>query len=236
MDGGVPMKRRALIQKLETSEATLARLRGKRARLDAEIARLEECREADVLGFVVDTAKRLNVGQLPVASILRALDELARSASGDRPVLNARGTSANASDGSDRGLIEVFVRLTRNTSETNREALESAGLHWNGRSAGWTGRVAPETLERLRGIFKERVQVGADAGRSAAVSRGEANGSPVDTEAKGASLAVPEEPVEAETIVPAAEPEDVSAAALLPTPFRLPLRPNLLSSLTKAER
>jgi hypothetical protein len=147
-------------------------------------ARLEERREADVLEFVLDTAKRLNIAQLPVASILAALEDLAQSACEDRPVANPGGTSANTSDDPRPGLVEAFVRLTRNRSAANREALESAGLRWNGRSAGWSGRVTPEALERLRGIFRDRVEGPADSGTSAACSQGEANGPPVAVEAE----------------------------------------------------
>ena len=136
------MKRRTRIMKeLETSEVVLARLREERALLDAKIAQLEERRQADVLQLIVDSATRFNLAQLPAASIVAGLELLAQSACVDRPVLDPGGTDANSSDDPQEELVPVIVRLTRNTSAVNRVMLENAGVRWNGRAAGWSGRV-----------------------------------------------------------------------------------------------
>src|SRR5690242_16108455 len=136
------MKRRSrIIKELETSEVVLARLREERALLDARIAQLEERRQADVLQLIMDTATRFNLAQLPAASIVAGLELLAQSARVDRPVLDPGPADANRSNDPREALLPVIVRLTRNTSAANRVALETAGLRWNGRSGGWSGRV-----------------------------------------------------------------------------------------------
>jgi hypothetical protein len=216
------MKRRTRIKELETSEAALARLRAERTRLDAEIVRLEERREADVLKFVVDTAKRLNIAQLPAASILAALEQLAQRACEDRPVPDPSAISASTSDDPRQGLV-VFVRLTRNTSAANREMLAREGLHWNGRSAGWSGRVTPGALDRLRDAFDDRVEGPADTENSAPL-QGEANAPPVEVAADPSPVVLAEEPGQTETAAPTAQLNAPAATRLPTSPFRLPPR------------
>jgi hypothetical protein len=70
--------------------------------------------------------------------------------------------NATLAEGAD---IEVFVKIGRNASSSNRQALETAGLHWHGRQAGWVGVVTAAQLAELRRTFGGRVeepeQVGA---------------------------------------------------------------------------
>lgn len=238
------MKRRPrIIRELETSEAVLARLRADRVRLDREIAAMEERREADIQQFVMDATKRLKLAQLPAASILAALEQLAQRGNEDRLVCEPGGTSHDTSDDPRQELAEVFVRLTRNASAANREVLVREGLHWNGRSAGWSGRVTPEALQRLRDAFPDRV-VGPDLESSAA--QPEDNAGPA-VEAEGPPISSPDAPpanleveaiapaedravaetVAVETAVPPTQPAFSAATRLLASPYRssLPRRP-----------
>ncbi|MBR0784804.1 hypothetical protein [Bradyrhizobium iriomotense] len=194
------MKRRTRIMKeLETSEVVLARLREERALLDAKIAQLEERRQADVLQLIVDTATRFNLAQLPAASIVAGLELLAQSACVDRPVLDPGGTDADSSDDPQEELVPVIVRLTRNTSAVNREMLENAGVRWNGRARGWTGRVTPDALRHLNEIFPGRVE--GPARKSSAAQQDDKAGPAL--EAEGSPITSPDPPlanVEAEAV------------------------------------
>ncbi|HEV2159325.1 hypothetical protein [Bradyrhizobium sp.] len=197
------MKRRTRIMKeLETSEVVLARLREERALLDARIAQLEERRQADVLQLIVDTATRFNLAQLPAASIVAGLELLAQSACVDRPVLDPGGTDANSSDDPQEELVPVIVRLTRNTSAVNRVMLENAGVRWNGRAAGWSGRVTPDALRHLREIFPGRVK-GPDLGRSDGHPEDEAGPTAEADRRPATSPDVQPAIMEADTIAPA---------------------------------
>ncbi|SFJ29113.1 hypothetical protein [Bradyrhizobium sp. cf659] len=239
------MRRRNPIKKLEASELVLARMREDRARLDAEIASLEQRHEADVQQFVIEAVKRLNLTQVPAASLLAGLEQLAQGAGVDRPVFDPGGVSADAGPSNDprQELVEVFVRLSRNASAANRDILTREGCHWNGRSAGWSGRVTAEALQRLRAAFPGRVE-GPDGESSA--TRPEGNAGP-EVEADAPPLASPEVPpanmeaaavapaedrvapqtMNMETEVPPAQPAVSAATRLVASPYRstLPRRP-----------
>lgn len=234
------MKRRTPIKELEMSEAALARLRDERTRLDAEIAKLELRREADALQLVMATMKRLNLAQLPAASILAALEQLAQSANVDRPV-DPGGTIVNSDDPRE-DLVPVIVRLTRNTSVANLDTLARERLCWNGRAGGWSGRVTFAALERLRDVFPGRIETPSNAKSSAAVSKDEANGPAVEAEAtpiasfdaplvnveaEASAVAPAEEPDDAEAAVPPTQPAVPAATRLMTSPFRVlpPRRP-----------
>ncbi|MBB4425412.1 hypothetical protein GGD66_003969 [Bradyrhizobium sp. CIR48] len=232
------MNRRNHIKALEASEATLARLIADRARIDLQIAAIQQRREADVLQFVLDTAKRLNLTQLPATSLLKALEEVAQSARMDRPVFDPGGTGADASDDPHRELTAVFVRLTRNASLENREILGRHGLRWNGRAAGWSGRVTADALRHLREIFPGRVE-GPDLERSDAhpedeagptveADRPPATSPDVQPAIMEAGIIEPAEdrPVDTkvvETGGPAMQPVVPAVTRLPASPYRLPL-------------
>jgi len=219
------MKRRTRIMKeLETSEVVLARLREERALLDAKIAQLEERRQADVLQLIVDTATRVNLAQLPAASIVAGLELLAQSACVDRPVLDPGGTDANSSDDPQEELVPVIVRLTRNTSAVNRVMLENAGVRWNGRAAGWSGRVTPDALRHLREIFPGRVK-GPDLGRSDGHPEDEAGPTAEADRRPATSPDVQPAIMEADTIAPAEDrPVDVETGGRPCSQLSPPLR------------
>jgi hypothetical protein len=149
------MKRpRTRIKELEETQAALARLRRQRTEIGAEILRLEAAQEAQVVQAVIDQVKTLGIARLPIGDILAHLANLGEN------FQQAPQTSetADASVEADEANIEAFVRLSRNASSANRHALERAGLHWNGRAAGWTGHVTAAGLERLRSVFGKRVE------------------------------------------------------------------------------
>ncbi len=50
------------------------------------------------------------------------------------------------------------MKVSRNVSVSNREVLESAGLHWHGRDGGWIGSVTHTQLADLRRVFGKRVE------------------------------------------------------------------------------
>lgn len=155
----------------------------------------------------------------------------------DRPVIDPDGTGGNTSDDPRQELAAVFVRLTRNASADNREILAREGLRWNGRSAGWSGRVTPEALQRLRDAFPGRVEGPSDAESSAAHAQDKAG---LEAEAEAPPVASPDAPLvnlepAASPFAPAKEPDDAEAAVpptqpavptatrLLTSPFRAPL-------------
>lgn len=236
------MKRRNPVKTLEASELVLARMREQRARLEAEIASLEQRHEADVEQFVMDAVKRLNLTQVPAAALLAGLEQLARV---DRPAFDPGAVSADAdtSGGPRQELVEVFVRLSRNASAVNREILAREGLHWNGRSGVWSGRMTPEALQRLRDAFPGRV-VGPELESSADQPEDKA-GSAVEADAPPTTSDVPPASVETEadvraedhataqtaaeeTAIASAQPAVSVATRLLRSPYRsqLPRRPS----------
>lgn len=149
------MKRpRTRIKELEETQAALARLRRQRTGIGAEILRLEAAQEAQVVQVVIDQVKTLGIARLPIGDIVAYLAKLGEN------FQQAPQTSetADASVEADETNIEAFVRLSRNASSANRRALERAGLHWNGRAAGWTGHVTAAALEQLRSVFGKRVE------------------------------------------------------------------------------
>lgn len=198
------MKRRNPVKVLEASELVLARLRADRTRLDAEIASLEERHEADVQQFVLEAVKRLNLTQVPAASLLAGLEQLAQGARVDRPMFEPGNTSANAgtSDAPRQDLAAAFVRLTRNTSADNREILAREGMRWNGRSAGWSGRVSREALQRLRDAFPGRVE-GPEPECSDAAPNEEAGPGILTERPPITSPDAPQANVEADAVAPA---------------------------------
>ena len=103
---------------------------------------------------MIDQVKTLGIARLPIGDILAHLANLGEN------FQQAPQTSetADASLEADEAKLEAFVRLSRNASSANRSALERAGLHWNGRAAGWTGHVTAAGLERLRSVFGKRVE------------------------------------------------------------------------------
>jgi hypothetical protein len=240
------MKRRPrIIKELETSEVALERLLADRARIDAQIAALRQRREADVLQLVLETTKRLNLAQLPAASILAGLEQLVQGARVDRLVFDPAGNSADADTSNDprQELVDAFVRLTRNTSGSNREILAREGVRWNGRSGGWSGRITLDALQRLRDVFPGRVDGPSCTESSAALSQDEADGSAVEAavppiesldaplvnmEDEASRVAPPEELDEAEVAVPAKQPAVPAATRLMTSPFRVlpPRRPS----------
>src|SRR6202035_986213 len=110
--------------------------------------------EAQVVQAVIDQVKTLGIARLPIGDILAHLANLGEN------FQQAPQTSetADASLEADEAKLEAFVRLSRNASSANRSALGRAGLHWNGRAAGWTGHVTAAGLERLRSVFGKRVE------------------------------------------------------------------------------
>ncbi|UWU77887.1 hypothetical protein N2603_05315 [Bradyrhizobium huanghuaihaiense] len=107
----------------------------------------------------------------------------------------------------------------------NREILACEGLHWNGRSAGWCGRVIPDAVQRLRDVFPDRVEAPSDTKSSAVLAEDEANGPAIEVGVEAPRIAPPDVPPVnmAGAVVPTTQPA-VSAAKRLPTsPSRAPL-------------
>ncbi|AMA56888.1 hypothetical protein [Bradyrhizobium sp. CCGE-LA001] len=238
------MMRRNPVKTLEASELVLARMREQRARLEAEIASLEQRHEADVQQFVMNAVKRLNLTQVPAATLLAGLEQLARA---DRPAFDRGAVSADADSSSDprQELVEVFVRLSRNASAVNRQILAREGLHWNGRAAGWNGRVTREALQRLREAFPGRVispelDSSADHKEDEAAPAVEADAPPITSPDVPPASVEPEavalsedhasaQTVAEETAIASAQPAVSAATRLLTSPYRpqLPRRPSV---------
>jgi hypothetical protein len=152
------MKRpRTLVREIESNQTRIAELREDHARIGREIAHLVAANNAKVLQIVGAEVERLNLSQLPIHNLLSSLSMLGKGLVVD-PGLPTSSPKTDAN-------IQAFVKLSRNASASNRRLLESAGLHWHGRDAGWTGNVTPAALADLRLAFGERVEKPArDAG------------------------------------------------------------------------
>jgi hypothetical protein len=92
---------------------------------------------------------RLDLSRVPIQDLLSSLSRLGDCVAVDDVIPTLPETETS---------IQVFVKFSRNASASNRQMLESAGLHWHGRDGGWIGYVTPAQLERLRRAFGERVQ------------------------------------------------------------------------------
>jgi hypothetical protein len=194
-------------RELEVTDANLARLREKSARLIAEIAALEETREVQALEML----KEAGVARLPLA-VLEKLAAEAREA-GER-----QASVSCADDAGER--VETFVRLTANASMANRKALREAGLCWNGKAGGWTGRVTGAALAGLSERFGDRVGAPVPSHSGAAP----AGAGPAPSTAVEAMEAPPVVAAEPSPVAgPQAPGEGNSSPAWVP-PSRLPLR------------
>src|ERR1700736_3293896 len=140
------------IKEVELTQARLSRLRQQRAEIDIEIALLEAEQEANVVDVVTDTIKRLDIAHFPITEILARLAEMSQN------LQHTVAPTSKSSNTASPGRVAAFVKLTRNASVANRAVLETAGLHWNGRARGWSGRVTTQSLEHLRSVFGERVE------------------------------------------------------------------------------
>lgn len=103
------------MKELQNTQAALARLRGQRAEIDAEISRLEAAQEAQVTQATIEKVKALGIAHLPIAQILADLDKIGESMpqvsptpKDDDPECDEQANSA------------TFVRLSRNGSPARR--------------------------------------------------------------------------------------------------------------------
>jgi len=143
------MKRRTtLVREITENQTRISELRADQARIGKEIEQLILANKAAVMALVGDAVGRLDFGQVAIDDLLSSISTLTES------IANRSG-SAPPSDGA--GTL-AFVRLSRNASTSNRQALKAAGLRWNGRNAGWTGYVSRAQLAELRRVFGKRVE------------------------------------------------------------------------------
>jgi hypothetical protein len=191
-----------LVREIEHAQAKIAVLREEHARTGQELSYWVGMHKNKVMELVGATVERVDLSQVPIHNLLSSLSRLGEDAY-DR----SNATLAEEAD------IEVFVKIGRNASSSNRQALEMAGLHWHGRQAGWVGVVSTAQLVELRRTFGGRVekpeQVGAE--EDAGVRQEDApDAVAVDVEA----IAVPpEEQGQVDTAV--SEEQSVSTATRL---------------------
>jgi hypothetical protein len=157
------MKRRlgSLVRDIEQNQARIAALRNDQARIDAEIKTLTVANKAAVMTLVGNAVERLDFSSVAVDDLLSLITKMAETV-GDRNASVAPGT------------IQAVVRLSRNASVSNREALDAAGLRWNGRRERWIGLVSVAQLTELRQVFGKRVEKPGEG------EEGQDPGSPVD--------------------------------------------------------
>jgi hypothetical protein len=146
------LKREATkLKELESSRVLIEQLRVKRAELDSQIRSLEEEHEAAFMVGMTELTKRLGIAKLPYAKVVAALQGLALQ-TGPMDVPDKHD------DVVVEGMVDIFVRLSANTSAAKRRALGAAGLRWNGRVGRWTGKVSASKVESLRAMFGDRVE------------------------------------------------------------------------------
>jgi hypothetical protein len=203
------MKRRTtLVREITETQARISELRRHQARICEEIEELTSANKANVMALVGDAVGRADFGQVAIDDLLSSISALAES------VANRSGSTA-PSDGAET--FQAFVRLSRNASTSNCAALKAAGLHWHGRSAGWTGCVSRAQLAELRRVFGKRVEkpedvdVGEDVGSSLEGAQGAVS---ADVEA----IAVPVEAEQGQTNV-AAPPASAATMTMMRSPF-----------------
>lgn len=171
------MKRRlgSLVRDIEQNQARIVALRNDQARIDEEINTLMMANKANVMTLVGNAVERLDFGSVAVDDLLSLIAKMAKTV-GD--------CSASVTPPLTPGTIQVFVRLSRNASASNRKALDAAGLRWNGRSGGWTGPVSAVQLAALREVFGKRVEKPEEG------EAGQDLGSPINGAQGGASADV----------------------------------------------
>jgi hypothetical protein len=156
MEADRMIKTTKLIREIEHAQAKIAALREEYARTGQELSYWVGMHKSKVVELVGATVERLDLSHVPIQNLLSSLTQL-----GDDAVRN--GANATLAEEAD---IEVFVKIGRNASSSNRRALETAGLHWHGRQAGWLGVVTTAQLAELRRTFGGRLekpeQVGAE--------------------------------------------------------------------------
>jgi hypothetical protein len=206
------MKRpRTLVHEIELNQTRIAVLREDHARIGQEISHLVAANKAKVVELVEAEVERLDLSQLPIHNLLTSLSKLGEAVGVDR-VLPASFLEAEPS-------IQAFVKLSRNASASNRQVLESAGLHWHGRDGGWAGNVTPAQLAHLRRAFGERVEkpeCGAGGDPVMPLER-----VPGAVSADVAAIAAPAE--QADTAV--REGQSIATATALRSSFGFPRRP-----------
>ena len=145
-----------IIREIEQAQAKIAVLREEHARTSQELSYWVGTHKNKVMELVGATVERLDLSHVPIHNLLSSLTRLGEDAVHD-------GTDATLMEEAD---TDVFVKIGRNASSSNRRALEMARLHWHGRQAGWVGVVTAAQLAELRRTFGGRVekpeQVGAE--------------------------------------------------------------------------
>src|ERR1700688_1442255 len=157
---GANMKRTKTVAKLEAEGAKLARLGRKVAVLEKQIAQSRVAYNAGVERVILDLAREAGITQLPIGDIVEGLTRLGKrvdrqTSQGQVAMPMAEAAPSSASEG--RSVVEIFVKMSGNASEQNRQKLLASGLHWNGKAGGWAGEGDEATLERLRIDFPGRV-------------------------------------------------------------------------------
>lgn len=210
------MKRpRTLVREIELNQTRIAELREDHARIGREISQLVAASKAKVAELVGAEVERLNLSQLPIHYLLSSLAKLGEGGAGADHALT------NPLPQAEPG-IQAFVKFSRNCSVANRHTLESAGLHWNGRDAGWTGNVTPAQLASLREVFEGRVETSErEAGEDPAMPPANAPGA-VSADIETIVTAVEEERTQVDAVT---EEQSASTATMsLRSSFAFPRR------------
>jgi hypothetical protein len=168
-------KSKAVIRKLQTEGARIAKRRG---RLDDRVRQLaddEKKHRESVEALILGELRSAGVMNLPLSAVLEGVRAIGQAAgansvisaqatlsSSDEPealLPEACGSKADGEEDSARDGHDVFVKISRNTSADNRRVLEGRGLRWNGKLGGWKGNVNGATLEILEKKFDDRLTI-----------------------------------------------------------------------------
>ncbi|WMT76976.1 hypothetical protein [Bradyrhizobium sp. Ash2021] len=206
------MKKTAkLAREIEHAQAKIALLCQEQARIGQEISHLVATNKAKMMELVGATVERWDLSQVPVQALLSSLSKLSQDVVHDRPNL------------ADVANIQTFVRFGRNASASNRQRLEAAGLHWNGREGGWVGKVTETELAVLRHAFGARVEKPEHV-------RAEDNSGMSPEDAQGAlsadveAMVTSAEERQGQAATAAPEEQFNAMATLRPSSFGFPLR------------
>jgi hypothetical protein len=163
MDGDANL--RSALQHASRRQRAAATSRARLAAQSSRTAAAETAAAASARDLILAACETFGLDRLPPAVLVERLAALAHHQNGS----DAAGPSDRVREGSrhpmqsdppDRS-IAVFVKISRHAASARCALLHAAGLQWNGRRGGWSGRVAPDAQERLRAEFGDRLSVDA---------------------------------------------------------------------------
>ncbi|MBS0535244.1 MAG: hypothetical protein JSR72_14395 [Proteobacteria bacterium] len=170
------------VKQLAALEKAIARRAQRLTVLQADQQRELSISESAKERLALDLLRRRDAFSLPVQQLVAMLTHLDMTSVTDPQVMftsvQPSETESNSGQPASAGSagLDVTVRISRNASEKNREALSRAGMRWNGKVGRWVGTVDRSRLTELKSVFGDRVKT------SQAVEEQQTSAAPASTE------------------------------------------------------